>query len=204
MIRASRLLSGEPPPESSGEFSRELGREMRSLRSARDMTLEELGEKTGLSVGFLSQVERGLSHPSVVALHDISRALGVNISWFFAEKDPGPKEERDFIVRAARRRTLHYSHGISDSLLTPYLDGQLELLLSRFPPGATSGEAPYTHMGEEGGLVLAGQLDLWIDGKRFRLSEGDSFTFKSTLPHRYRNPGTIETVVVWAITPPSY
>jgi len=204
MIRAAKLLPAELSPDRSGALSHHLGREVRSLRHARDMTLEELGAKTGLSVGFLSQIERGLSNPSVIALHDIGKALGVNISWFFAENDPGPPEERGFIVRADRRRTLHYSHGITDSLLTPYLDGQLELLLSRFPPGASSGEAPYTHIGEEAGIIIAGQLDLWINGKRFRLLEGDSFTFKSTLPHRYRNPGATETVVIWAITPPSY
>jgi transcriptional regulator with XRE-family HTH domain len=204
MLRAARLLPAQAAEAGAGELSHHLGREIRSLRHARDMTLEDLGAKTGLSVGFLSQIERGLSNPSIIALHDISRALGVNISWFFDEGDPGPPEERDFIVRARRRRTLHYSHGIVDSLLTPYLDGQLELLLSRFAPGATSGEAPYTHIGEEAGVVIAGQLDLWINGKRFRLEEGDSFTFKSTLPHRYRNPGATETVVIWAITPPSY
>ena len=57
---------------------------------------------------------------------------------------------------------------------------------------------------EEAGLVVSGRLDLWIDGVEVRLEAGDSFSFPSTLPHRYRNPGRGGTVVVWAMTPPSY
>ena len=168
------------------------------------MTLASLALKSGLSVGHLSQIERGLSTPSIKALHGISRALDVNISWFFSSADPGPVDERDFIVRQNRRRQIRFDEGISDYLLTPSLQSDLELLMSTFAPGATSGTAPYTHDGEEAGIVMSGQLEIWIDGKRFLLGDGDSFCFKSSLPHRYLNPGAIDTVVIWAITPPSY
>ena len=60
------------------------------------------------------------------------------------------------------------------------------------------------HDGEEAGIVMSGQLEIWIDGKSCLLGQGDSFAFKSTLPHRYQNPGMTEAVVIWAITPPSY
>jgi mannose-6-phosphate isomerase-like protein (cupin superfamily) len=61
-----------------------------------------------------------------------------------------------------------------------------------------------SHDGEEAGILMSGQLEIWIDGKNFLLGQGDSFAFKSTLPHRYQNPGPTEAVVIWAITPPSY
>ena len=93
---------------------------------------------------------------------------------------------------------------IADELLSPTLAGALELLSCRLPPGPTSGEHPYTHQGEEAGLVLRGQLELWVDGKTFRLNVGDSFGFPSSLPHRYRNPGNEEAEIIWAITPPSF
>jgi transcriptional regulator with XRE-family HTH domain len=182
---------------------RRLGREIRGLRKARDYTLAVLAAKTGLSVGYLSLLERDRSTPSINALHAISRALGVTISWFF---DVGeiPAGERDYVVRRGRRRRLDFSAGIVDELLSPTLTGALELLASRFPPGTSSGAAPYTHAGEEAGVVIRGKLELWVDGKVFLLEAGDSFGFPSTLAHRYRNPDTEEAEVIWAITPPSY
>jgi len=108
------------------------------------------------------------------------------------------------VVRRTRRRRLDYSAGIVDELLSPSLSGSLELLSCRLPPGATSGDNPYTHQGEEAGIVIRGKLELWVDGKTFQLEAGDSFGFPSSLPHRYRNPGRDETEIIWAITPPSF
>jgi transcriptional regulator with XRE-family HTH domain len=182
---------------------RHLGRDIRGLRKARGLTLAAVAAASGLSVGYLSLLERNRSTPSINALHAISRALGVTISWFF-EAGEVPETERDLVVRRTRRRRLDFAPGISDELLSPSLAGALELLSSRFRPGAASGAAPYTHDGEEAGIVLRGQLELWVDGKVFLLEAGDSFGFSSLLPHRYRNPGTEEAEVIWAITPPSY
>jgi len=158
---------------------------------------------SGLSVGYLSLLERDLATPSIKSLYAVSRALGVTISWFF---DAGeiPEAERNLVVRRARRRRLEYSAGIVDELLSPTLTGALELLSSRFPPGASSGDQPYTHTGEEAGVVTRGRLELWVEGRMVLLETGDSFGFVSTLPHRYRNPGPDEAEVIWAITPPSY
>ncbi|MDF2764610.1 MAG: Transcriptional regulator, family [Rhodospirillales bacterium] len=158
---------------------------------------------TSLSIGHLSEIERGLASPSVLALHDIAEALGVNISWFFHNGE-GNDGERDIVVRASNRRTLKFSSGITDELLSANLRGQLELLLSRFAPGASSGAKPYTHRGEEAGIVIRGSLELWVGERKFVLKEGDSFSFESTKPHKYSNPGDTETVVIWSITPPSY
>jgi transcriptional regulator with XRE-family HTH domain len=181
-----------------------VGDEIQGLRKARKMTLAQLALKSGVSVGHLSQIERGISVPSIKALHGISRALDVTISWFFSHADPGPPEEREYIVRQNRRRQIRFDEGISDFLLTPSLKANLELLMTVLAPGATSGKQPYTHEGEEAGIVMSGQLAIWIDGKCFRLGQGDSFSFKSTLPHRYQNPGATDAIVIWAITPPSY
>jgi transcriptional regulator with XRE-family HTH domain len=202
VIRRPRFVpEGDTAP--SVDPPRRIGREVRGLRKARGLTLSALAQVTGLSIGYLSLVERDRATPSIKSLHAISRALGVTISWFF-EAGSVPDEERDLVVRRSRRRRLDYSAGIVDELLSPSLAGALELLASRFPPGASSGEEPYTHAGEEAGVVLRGRLELWVDGKIFLLEAGDSFGFPSTLPHRYRNPGTDEAEVIWAITPPSY
>ncbi|HEX3501582.1 MAG TPA: XRE family transcriptional regulator [Stellaceae bacterium] len=192
-----------PADEAAGAPIRYLGPEIRNLRKARGMTLAAVAAASGLSVGYLSLLERDRATPSINALHAISRALGVTISWFF-EAGETPVPERDIVVRRARRRRLDFSPGISDELLSPSLAGTLELLASRFEPGAASGDSPYSHTGEEAGVVIRGQLELWVDGKTFLLVAGDSFGFPSSLPHRYRNPGSEEAEVIWAITPPSY
>ncbi|SED28057.1 transcriptional regulator, XRE family with cupin sensor [Rhizobiales bacterium GAS188] len=180
-----------------------IGSEIRGLRKARGLTLTGLAEASSLSIGYLSLLERDRATPSIKALHAVSRALGVTISWFFQASDV-PEEERDLVVRRARRRRLDYSAGLVDELLSPNLNGALELLSCRFPPGASSGEEPYTHAGEEAGVVIRGRLELWVDGRTVMLEAGDSFGFQSTLPHSYRNPGPDEAEVIWAITPPSY
>ena len=180
------------------------GLEIKHLRKARNLTISELAIATGLSSGYLSQIERGLSSPSVKALHSISRALGVTISWFFSGGTGDGESLRDIVVRATARRTLTFENGIRDELLSPNLGRKLELLRSVFPPGSSSGAGPYVHKGEEAGFVVTGQLTLWVGDKEILLSAGDSFAFSSEEPHRYVNPGLCETVVIWAITPPSY
>jgi transcriptional regulator with XRE-family HTH domain len=202
-LPAERADTQARPAAADAAPVRYLGQEIRALRKARRFTLATVAQASGLSVGYLSLLERDRSTPSINALHAISRALGVTVSWFF-EAGAVPETERDLVVRSTRRRRLDYAPGISDELLSPSLAGSLELLLSRFQPGAASGDAAYAHDGEEAGVVLRGRLELWVDGKLLLLEAGDSFGFSSALPHRYRNPGTEEAVVIWAITPPSY
>lgn len=181
-----------------------VGQEIRGLRRARDITLAQLSAATGLSKGYLSQIERGISSPSVKALHSISRALGVTISWFFPPETGDGDGLRDTVVRAHARRSLTFESNITDELLSPNLDRTIELLRCTFPPGSESGQEPYNHRGEEAGIVISGQLDLWLDDQHIRLGEGDSFAFSSDRPHRYANTTTRDTVVIWAISPPTY
>lgn len=187
----------------------DLGTEIRQLRKVRGITLEQLAGSTGKSVGFLSQVERNITKPSVAALQDISEALEVHIGWFFQQQELGPENERNYIVRAGNRRRLSYSAlsgtdylGLHDHLLCTNLNGRLALGISRYEPGASTGDDSYEHKGEEAGIVLEGRLELTIDGDRFILEKGDSFSFPSDLEHRFVNPSdNEETVVVWANTP---
>lgn len=145
------------------EINDRIGREVKYLRKARDSTLADLSSATGLSKGYLSQVERGISNPSIKALHSISRALDVTISWFFS---PGPKNDevlRNTIVRVDERRSLSFSSGITDELLSPNLSRKIELLRCTFSPGSISGVEPYTQRGEEAGYVISGLLHLWVN-----------------------------------------
>lgn len=181
-----------------------IGSRMRELRKAKKMTLQILADETGLSVGYLSQLEREHATPSIRALNVIARVLGVNINWFFPDPEEQQAPEAAFVVRASRRRALKFESGIRDELLSPTLSGQLELLLCTLEPGGSSGDELYSHYGEEAGYVDEGQLELTIESEVFLLHEGDSFHFDSSRPHRYRNPGKSKTIVVWVMTPPHY
>ncbi|MDQ0510542.1 helix-turn-helix domain-containing protein [Ancylobacter amanitiformis] len=205
MSRSAATVEDSPAsPKKADLISARLGNAIRVLRHDKGMTLTALAEQTGLSVGLLSQVERGLSEPSVKAIHLIATALGVSIGWFFREEGPVEPAADGITVRRGHRKTLDYGGGIVDELLSPSLEGQLELLLCRLAPGASVGSEAYTHIGEEAGYVMAGSLELIVDGVTHLLNTGDSFGFASVRPHKYRNISTQETVVIWAITPPSY
>lgn len=181
----------------------EIGGEIRELRKVKGMTLQKVADAAGISVGYLSQIERNQSKLPIGVLKKISTALGVQMNWFFPAPVDVPPAERDVIVRAGNRRRFAFTGlGIVEELLTPSLSGPLELLMSSIEPGADSGD--YSHDGVEAGVVISGRLDLWVGNQFFQLEEGDSFSFKSTETHRCANPGKTTTKVVWVITPPHY
>jgi len=170
------------------------------LRKRRGATILDLARAIGKSTGYVSQVERNRSTPSVADLQKVAAALGVQTSWFLDRIDKVPLEERSYIVRAGNRRKLNFGSGVTDYLLSPSLSRRLELLYTRLGPRAKGGEQLITYSGERAGMVLSGTFELHISDKRFLLREGDSFSFPSTTPHHYRNPGRIETVIIWAFT----
>ena len=180
-----------------------VGAKLRALRKRRGMTLQAVSDAAGVSVGHLSQLERDITSPAVKTLHDISVALGVGISWFFEEASDDSVDSK-YVVRHADRKRIHFADGIDDYQLNSRAVERLGLLYCVFEPGASSGEEPYTHEGEEAGYVMSGKLELWIDEQQTTLEPGDSFSFRSECRHRYVNPGTDPAVVIWAMTPPSY
>lgn len=179
-----------------------LAADLRALRKSRGLTLAEIALKLGRSVGWVSQVERGLSTPSLGDLRAFAELFGVPISLFFAHEAP-LEAERGVIVRSGRRRTLGTSDsGLVEELLSPDLGGSFEMLRSIFAPGAELAE-PATRPTEEAGYVVSGRFDIEIDGTWHSLNEGDSFRFDHK-PFRWRNPGSVPAVVIWVVAPPVY
>ena len=182
-----------------------LGFQIRSLRLSKGYSLQTLAKKACLSVGMVSQLERGLVSPTVRSLRYISDALEVPTAYFFLEGKPPPTEEIGRIVRqSARRRLRLTSSGMTKDLLTPDTSGLLQLTLITLEPNGSSGAEAYTHQGEDAGFVLKGSLKLWVGDDTHILNEGDSFRFKSELPHRFANADTRVTEVLWSVTPPFY
>jgi transcriptional regulator with XRE-family HTH domain len=175
-----------------------LGQHLRGLRKMHELSLEQLAERCGLSVGALSQIERGITSPTMRSLRRLSEVFNVPMSQLFHEGDYPPVEELGRIVRAQGRRVLSLNTtGVQKELLTPAVSGALEIYLVTIAPGGSSGPELYTHKGEEGGYVMAGEMVLEIEDRTFILKTGDSFRFKSQTPHRFANNTKADTVVVW-------
>jgi transcriptional regulator with XRE-family HTH domain len=197
--------SKEATSPSGGAFDADaiIGGQLRDLRKAKRLTLQEVADAAGISVSYLSQIERNVSRLPIGVLKRISDVLGVHMNWFFPVGAKGDPQERDIVVRAANRRNMSFTGlGITEELLSPNLAGPLELLISTIHPGADS--EYYTHDGADAGLVLSGTLELWVGERHFCLHVGDSFAFPSTERHRCANKGKRPVKVLWVITPPHY
>ena len=178
-----------------------IGADIRALRKGRGMTLEVLAETLGKSVGFLSQVERGLSHPDIDDLRAIAQLFDIPLSFFLAPHASNP-DEAGVILRAADRRKIGDETHLSEELLSPDLSGSFEMLRSSFAPHANSGGI-VRRPTEESGFILKGEFDLWLDGTWHHLKAGDSFRFKEA-DMQWVNPSEEECVIVWVIAPPVY
>ena len=178
-----------------------LGERIRTMRETRAQSLKQLGQATGLTQSFLSQVERDLTSPSVASLRKIAKALGTSIGTFFAGGSPNGR----LVRKDARPVLVHPKRRWRDSLLTPSLTGKLQVIWTEIEPGGGSGDEPYTHdSDEECVVVVRGRLDFWVGEEHYRLKTGDALTFESRIPHKNRNPGPGKTQVLWVMTPPSY
>ncbi len=179
-----------------------IGDDIRALRKQRGLTLSDLAEALGRSIGWLSQIERNQTDPSIQDLQKISRQFDIPISFFFRNSE-APAEELGTIVRKQNRSALgSRDSGLLEELLSPDIAGDFEMLRSVFAPGAQSADKP-ARPAQEGGFVVSGQLDIWIGGHHHTLGEGDSFQFQNKTC-KWRNCGDEPAVVIWVISPPIY
>ena len=186
-----------------------LGAQLRTLRKTRDLTLEQLAARSGVSAGLLSQMERGQGNPSFNTLVQVAHALSVPVASLFRSEATGSP-----VVRRSERRRIdiHAGDGPGGAvaeptvteLLTPGLAGALEVLMIEVPPGYTTEATPFTHEGEEFGLILEGRHEIHLGDATYTLEAGDSITYSSRLPHWYRNPGEAPVRSLWVITPPTF
>ncbi len=182
-----------------------VGLRLRALRKTRDLSLQVLADRLDVSIGHLSQVERGLSTASLKLLAGAADALGVGLADLFPGTAPAAVAETGTVVvrQGERARLGLWQAGITKELLTaPRGASRLNLFMVRIEPGGTTGEEDYVHGGEEAGFVLEGMLELHVEGRTWRLEPGDSFRFASDRPHRFGNPGAATALVLWVnVTP---
>jgi DNA-binding transcriptional MerR regulator/quercetin dioxygenase-like cupin family protein len=174
-----------------------IGAHLRQLRARRHLSLAQVAREVGISVGFLSALERSQMSGSVGTLRKLARFYKTNILEFFDADGAGSRQ-----VRPSERKVLEAGEGVRMELLA-WGNTVMEPHLFRIAPDAGCGDS-YAHEGEEFIYILRGDLEITVAGERYRLKPGDSFYFESATPHRWKNPGRKETWVLWVNTPPTF
>jgi DNA-binding transcriptional MerR regulator/quercetin dioxygenase-like cupin family protein len=174
------------------------GQRFRRLRLKRGLSLAQVASGTGVSVGFLSALERGQMHSSVGTLRRIARFYKTNIMSLVETNGDAPT-----LVRPSERKILETNNKVRMELLA-WGNTAMEPHLFRIKPGGGSGES-YTHEGEEFLHVVRGEFEIWLQNVgHYRLKAGDSLYFESSTPHRWKNPGRSESWILWVNTPPTF
>lgn len=178
----------------------DIGDKIKRRRIELGLTQEELAARTELSKGFISQLERNLTSPSIATLMDILEALGTDISDFF--KAPAVEKmvfgAEDVFVKENEEA------GYTIRWLIPNAQkNELEPIMLTLRGGAES-EQHDPHEGEEFGYVLAGSITLHIGSRKYRVKKGESFCFKPVSVHYLRNNAKGDATILWVTTPPSF
>jgi DNA-binding transcriptional MerR regulator/quercetin dioxygenase-like cupin family protein len=181
----------------AGNGPASIGPRLRRLRAKRGVNLAEVAAAAGISIGFLSALERSQMSASVGTLRRLARYYRTNILDFFDATESNTR-----LVRPPKRKVLEAGPGVRMELLA-WGNKVMEPHLFRIAPKAGSGES-YAHEGEEFLFVLRGELKIALDGEEYHLKRGDSFYFESATPHRWKNPGRSETWLLWVNTPPTF
>lgn len=193
-LRQQGVLRSQSRPQSANQ---NIGPRLRHLRMQSQKSLVEVARVAGISVGFLSALERSQMSASVGTLRRIARIYNLNILDFFNASDANQP-----LVKPRQRKRLQAGRGVGMELLA-WGDTVMEPHLFRVAPGAGSGDS-YSHEGEEFLYMLKGQLDIALEGEQYKLRGGDSFYFQSKTPHHWRNPGKNESLILWINTPPTF
>ena len=177
-----------------------IGPRLREARQRRGLTIEQLAQSTGLTKGFLSQVERDLASASVGSLLKLCGALGIRVGDLFEPEDDEPA-----LVAAGERPELQFGGiGADDRLLTPRSNRHLQVLHATVAPGGHSGDEPGypTPTDAQFVYVTKGEFELTLGERAYRLKAGDSLTFTGREPRHWRNPSATRPVeLLWAMTP---
>ncbi len=173
--------------------SSEVGKRLRELREERRISLRELGRLSGISVNALSQIERGLTSPSVSTLYRLVDALSVPITAIFRAE---PQLDEIVFTSVAERNKVPFPSGLWEGLGGESFIGRMQPFMLTLDIGADSGTHVIVHTGHEFVLCLQGLLEYTVEGRKYILAEGDSLLFAARLRHSWRNPSNSVTIAI--------
>lgn len=177
-----------------------IGEKIKQLRLENSLTQEELANRCELSKGFISQLERDMTSPSIASLVDILESLGTNLNDFFSEK-----EEEKIVFKpsdAFESEDDDLKHKINWIIPNAQKNMMEPIMLSIQPGGQFVEDTP--HQGEEFGYVLSGSVVITLDKKKYKAKKGDSFCYKANCDHTIENLGKTEAKLLMVATPPNF
>lgn len=177
-----------------------IGHKIKMLRIKNGLTQEELANRSELSKGFISQIERDITSPSIATLVDLLQCLGTTLKDFFNEivDEKIVFRKEDIFVKENRELNYEISWIVPDSQ-----KNKMEPIIMTLMPGGSS-EPDDPHEGEEFGYVLSGSIMVHLGGRRYRVKKDESFYFKPTVGHHISNGGKTQAKFLWVSTPPSF
>jgi transcriptional regulator with XRE-family HTH domain len=196
----------------NGEEAASIGARLNGLRQEHRYSIRRLAQIAGVSASLISDIEKGKVEPSISTLKRLASAMGTTITFFFSE----PSQTSGRVIRANDRVMLHDVTPIAESraaieaggvrfeLASPKEAEAIEAIYGRYEVGASLGDEPLVHEGEEWGMVLAGRLKVTVGSEVYFLDPGDTIWFPSTMPHRMENVADIPTEYVWIDSPKSF
>ena len=181
---------------------KELAEKLKALRLVNRMTLKQLASKAGCTDAYLSQLERGHANPSIMILKKIASALQMKVVDFFIEPET---DENDVVLKEKERVNINFKRGNAkiQMMVRDIKNKRMQPFYTTIKPGGGS-KGPYSHIGEECGIVLEGELELNLNSKLYRVKKNESFYFSSQEPHSWSNPGKTKTIVIWVVSPPTF
>lgn len=178
----------------------QIGEKIKRLRVEKQLTQEELANRCELSKGFISQVERDLTSPSIATLTDILDVLGTDLTGFFSE------DEQEKVVFTKDDMFEKSDEKLKYSLMWLVSNAQKNsmepIIISLEPGGQYIEDEP--HEGEEFGYVISGTITLLLGNKKYKVKKGESFYFKANTNHNVSNSGKVAAKFIWISTPPSF
>lgn len=187
-------------PGQDADLGPDLGSRLRTVRERAGLSQRELARRAGVTNATISLIENNKTSPSVGSLKRVLDGIPLSLAEFFAlQSEP----EQPIFFRHDELTELAGGK-LSFRQVGPHLAGKrLQILHERYAPGADTGKTLYQHEAEEGGVVVSGSIEVTVGSDRRVLGPGDAYYFDSTTPHRFRNVGKDECVIVSACSPPS-
>lgn len=178
-----------------------IGPRLKTLRSHHGLSQRTLARLSGVSNATISLIEHGRTDPSMGLLKRILDAMGVSFAEFFAAENRPPEK---YFFRSNELSEISSGPITYRQVGSDLSDSQLQLLHECYQPGADTGRSMLSHAAQEGGIVLKGRLEVTVGDQVTVLSPGDAYLFNSRIPHRFRNTGNEDCVLVTVCTPPSF
>ncbi|MFQ6005730.1 MAG: cupin domain-containing protein [Woeseia sp.] len=178
-----------------------IGLRLKALRTRQGLSQRRLARHAGVSNATVSLIENGRTDPSMGLLKRILDSMGVSFAEFFASDTRQPEQ---YFFAKGELSEIGSGPISYRQVGTDLSESNLQILHERYRPGADTGQSMLSHEAEEGGIILSGRLEVTVADRVRSLSSGDAYRFNSRLPHRFRNIGSEDCVLVSACTPPSF